>query len=179
MEQKTEHESDSHSVVSDSLRPHGLQPARLLCPQNSPGNNTGVGCHSFLQGIFQIQGLNLGLLHCRQTLYCHAKLFARKEKAFSGYTYQIPPQQQLLSVSYINFSHLCTHIQLNMVIMFLLINRECMCTHTSLFLSLPVFLHSWGAHSPRFFLVFFLLFLSSSFFKLPNIMPKCICLVSY
>ena len=32
--------------------------------------NTGVGCHSLLQGIFQIQGSNPGLLHCRQILYC-------------------------------------------------------------------------------------------------------------
>ena len=31
--------------------------------------NTGVGCHFLLQGIFPTQGLNLGLLHCRQTLY--------------------------------------------------------------------------------------------------------------
>ena len=38
------------SVVSDSLRPYGLQPARLLCPWNSPGKNTGVGCHALLQG---------------------------------------------------------------------------------------------------------------------------------
>ena len=35
----------------------------------SPGKNTGVGCHLFLQGIFLTQGLNPGLLHCRQTLY--------------------------------------------------------------------------------------------------------------
>ena len=35
----------SHSVVSNSLRPHGLQPVRLLCPQNFPGKNTRVGCH--------------------------------------------------------------------------------------------------------------------------------------
>ena len=46
----------SCSVVSDSLRPHGLQPASLLCPWNSPGKNTGVGCHSLLQGIFLTQG---------------------------------------------------------------------------------------------------------------------------
>ena len=51
------------------LRPHGLQPARLLCPQDSPGKNTGVGCHFLLQGIFPAQELNLGLLHCRQILY--------------------------------------------------------------------------------------------------------------
>ena len=36
---------------------------------NSPGKNTGVGCHSLLQGIFPNQGSNLGLLNCRQILY--------------------------------------------------------------------------------------------------------------
>ena len=54
------------SVVSDSLQPRGLQPARLLCPWDAPGKNTGVGCHALLQGIFLIQGLNsdpLCLLH--------------------------------------------------------------------------------------------------------------------
>ena len=40
--------SDSRSVMSDSLRPHGLQPARLFCPWNSPGKSSGVGCHFFL-----------------------------------------------------------------------------------------------------------------------------------
>ena len=40
------------SGMSDSLRPHGLQPARLLCPWDSPGKNIGVGCHALLQGIF-------------------------------------------------------------------------------------------------------------------------------
>ena len=37
------------SVMSDSLRPHGLWPTRLLCPWDSPGKNTGVGCHFLLQ----------------------------------------------------------------------------------------------------------------------------------
>ena len=58
----------SRSVVSDSLRPHGLQPTRLLCPRDFPGNGTGVGCHFLLQGIFPTQGSNPGLPHCRQTL---------------------------------------------------------------------------------------------------------------
>ena len=54
----------SCSVVSNSIiRPHELQPARLLCPWDSPGQNTGVGCHAFLQGILPIQRLNLCLLH--------------------------------------------------------------------------------------------------------------------
>ena len=42
----------SHSVMSDSLQPHGLWPTRPLDPLNSPGKNIGVGCHSLLQGIF-------------------------------------------------------------------------------------------------------------------------------
>ena len=50
--------------------PHRLQPARLLYPQDSPGENTGVDCHSLLQSIFPAQGLNPGLLHYRQILYC-------------------------------------------------------------------------------------------------------------
>ena len=48
-----------------TLRPHGLQPTRLLCPWNSPGKNPGVDCHSLLQRIFLTQGLNPGLLHRR------------------------------------------------------------------------------------------------------------------
>ena len=50
----------SHSFVSDTLRLHGLQSTRLLCPWNSLGKNTGVRCHSLLQGIFPTQGLNPG-----------------------------------------------------------------------------------------------------------------------
>ena len=42
---------------------------RLLRPWDSPGKNTGVACHFLLHGIFPTQGLNLGLPHCRQTLY--------------------------------------------------------------------------------------------------------------
>ena len=51
------------------LRPHGLQPTRLLCPWDFPGKDTGVGCHFLLQGIFPTQELNPGVLHCRQILY--------------------------------------------------------------------------------------------------------------
>ena len=39
--------------MSDSLQPYGLKPARLLHPWDSPGKNTGMGCHVLLQGIFQ------------------------------------------------------------------------------------------------------------------------------
>ena len=63
-------ESVNHSVVSYSLCFHGLESARLLCPRNSPGNITGMGCHSLLQGIFLTWGLNPGLLQCRQIICC-------------------------------------------------------------------------------------------------------------
>ena len=48
---------------------HGLQSPRLLCQWDFPSKSTGVGCHFLLQGILPTQGLNLGLPHCRQTLY--------------------------------------------------------------------------------------------------------------
>ena len=44
------------SVVSDSLKPYGLQRARLFCPWDSPSKNTGVGFHALLHGIFLNQG---------------------------------------------------------------------------------------------------------------------------
>ena len=50
------------SVMSDSLWPYGLYPTRLLCPWDSLGKNTGVGCPALLQGIFPIQGSNPSLL---------------------------------------------------------------------------------------------------------------------
>ena len=60
----TEIESKSHSVLSESLLPHGL-----YSPQNPSGQNTGEGSLSLLQRIFPIQGSNPGLQHCRQILY--------------------------------------------------------------------------------------------------------------
>ena len=56
-------ESESYSVMSTSMRPHGL-----WSPWNSPGQNTGLGSLSLLQGIFPTQGSNAGLLHCRWIL---------------------------------------------------------------------------------------------------------------
>ena len=56
--------SESCSVVSDSLRPQGLD-----SPWNSPGQNTGVGSGSLLQGIFPSPGLNPDPLSCRRILY--------------------------------------------------------------------------------------------------------------
>ena len=57
-------ESESCSVMSDSLQPY-----RLHSPWNCPGQNTGVDSCSLLQGIFPTQELNPGLPHCRWILY--------------------------------------------------------------------------------------------------------------
>ena len=56
-------ESESGSVMSNSLRPHGL-----YSPWNSPGQNTGLGSLSLLQEIFPTQGWNPGLPHCKKNL---------------------------------------------------------------------------------------------------------------
>ena len=57
-------QSESHSVMSDSLQPHGL-----YSPWNSPSQNTVMGSLSLLQRIFPTQELNPGFLHCRRILY--------------------------------------------------------------------------------------------------------------
>ena len=67
----------SCSVMSDSLQPSGLQPAKLLCPGNSPGKNYGVGFHFLLQGILttsksywsllQVSYFAPGILYCWAT----------------------------------------------------------------------------------------------------------------
>ena len=83
-------ESESCSVVSNSLWPHGL-----YGPWNSPDQNTGVGSLSLLQGIFPTQGSNPGLLHCRQILYLlsHQGSPGRKVCRFSAlYTWGILQQ---------------------------------------------------------------------------------------
>ena len=59
----------SHSVVSDSLQPMACSPSGSSVYGDSPGKNTAVGCHALLQRILPTQGLNPGLLHCRQILY--------------------------------------------------------------------------------------------------------------
>ena len=68
----------SESEVAQSrltLRPHGLQPNRLLSPWNFPGKSTGMGYHFLLQGIFPTQGWNPGLPHCSQPLYHLSQIF--------------------------------------------------------------------------------------------------------
>ena len=59
--------SESFSVLSDSLWPHGLH-----SPWNSPGQNTGVDSLSLLQGIFPNQGSNPGIPHSKPSIFWHS-----------------------------------------------------------------------------------------------------------
>ena len=70
--------------MSDSLWPHGLSPARLLCPWAFPDKNTGVGCHFLLWGIFLTQGSNWRLLHWQM-------IFVPLSHQGSPYVLQIGP----------------------------------------------------------------------------------------
>ena len=81
-------ESENHSIVSYSLWPCGL-----YSPWNSPGQNTGVGSLSLLQGIIPTQGLNWDLPHCRQSLY------------------QLS-HQGVVSKVYANFKFLCFYLEI-------------------------------------------------------------------
>ena len=62
---------EKSELTPGSLSPYIRQEANgsgiFGWPWDSPGKNTGVGCHFLLQGIFLTQGSNPGLLHCRQT----------------------------------------------------------------------------------------------------------------
>ena len=69
----------SPSIMSDSLHTHGSKPARILCPWDVPGKNTGVGCHFLLQGIFLTQGSN----PCVQSFYTVINVI--KELSVCGY----------------------------------------------------------------------------------------------
>ena len=95
---KVKSESFTHSVMSNSLRPYGLQPTRLLYPWTSPGNNTEVGCHSLLQRVFLTQGSNLGFQHYRQILY-------RLSHQGISYMYTYIPSLLLLLLLLLLLSH--------------------------------------------------------------------------
>ena len=88
------------SVVSDSLRPRGLQSTGLLSPCDSSGKNTGVGCHALLRGIFQTLGLNPDLPHCRRILYrlSHQEYTLRKTRLFL-WAFHLPTRKDILRVN--------------------------------------------------------------------------------
>ena len=86
-----------------------------LCPWDSPGKNTGVSSHFLLQGIFLTQGLNLGLLYCRQILDCLSQETPPRGGSSESFTtdwfirYKVPNHMKALSTlgeKWVEFSDL-------------------------------------------------------------------------
>ena len=92
--------SVNHSVLSDSLRPHELQPARLLCPWNSPARILEWGTHSLLQGIFLTQRSN--------PVSCIASLFSEPPCIMGGDFFVVFP---ILLLSRFSRVQLCVTLQ--------------------------------------------------------------------
>ena len=91
------------------LQRHELYPTRLLCPWDSPGKNTGGGCHFLLQGIFPTQESNPGLLHCSQILYRLSHQGSPTGKARGGWS-------QVFSFPCISGAVLCLVAQLCLIL---------------------------------------------------------------
>ena len=122
----------------------GLWPARLLCPWDSPGKSTGVGCHALLQGTFSTEGQNSHLLHCRQILYLwlsHLRSpflsldIILSSRCFLNYLIYLP-WVVLFFILYMNTVCLYTQICLKHKIVFLRIRN------IGLFLKISFFIHS-------------------------------------
>ena len=83
----------SHTLVSCSVMSNSFTTSRPLCPWDCPGQNTGVGCHFLLEGIFLAQGSNPSLLQCSWILYqlshqgspCFGRLFLPNNVVLSIY----------------------------------------------------------------------------------------------
>ena len=115
--------SVTYSIMFNSLQTHGL-----YSPWNSPGQNTGVGSHSLLQGIFPTQGSNPGLPHCRWILYQLSHQGSSRNDVLHSYwvlrlawnncrpgvvlwmlIVQFSKQNLTLAISYKSFQSLGTH----------------------------------------------------------------------
>ena len=85
------HESEkwkwSSPVVSDSSRPNGLQPTRLLCPWDSPGKSTGVGCHCLLQwNDHTMSKIGHNKIHCGKKYWLENNILVTRKTGFPGGT---------------------------------------------------------------------------------------------
>ena len=76
--------AESLSHVRFFQNQYGLYPARILCPWDSPGKNTGVGCHFQLQTIFLTQGSNPHLLCLLHWKVCSLPMHCLRSKPIYG-----------------------------------------------------------------------------------------------
>ena len=98
------HESEkwkwSHSVVSDSQRPHGLQPTRLLCPWDCPGKSTGVGCQCLLPMDMNLSKLR-EIVEDTRAWYATVPEVTKSHTRFSNWTTTITVYYHLLTPLFI------------------------------------------------------------------------------
>ena len=76
------------------------EPGKQGAHGDSPGKNTGVGCHALLQGIFPTLGSNPGLLHCRQSLYHLSHQGSPCDQYVKGLLSSVGPQRPCVSVGF-------------------------------------------------------------------------------
>ena len=135
--------SESRSVMSNSLRPHGL-----YSPWNSLGQNTGVGSHSLLQGIFPNQGSNPGLIKSAfqadslpteltyqpiiVSSYLLFKIWLQHRKKFSFFPY-INGKWATRDLKAISNKSVITevHLGIQIPIRFFFLEISCQCNHFS------------------------------------------------
>ena len=123
-----------------------LRPHRLYHPWNSPGQNTGVGSLSLLQGIFPTQGLSPGLPHCRQILYQMSHKGSPRILKWVAYPFSSGSSRTrvccIAGRFFTNWAIREAHIIRPFAITFIL--GECLCTWMSIsYLSPNPFLFSW------------------------------------
>ena len=120
----------SHSVVSHSLQPHGLWPARLFCPWDFPGKNTGVGCHFLLQCVKVKSPSRVRLFVTPWTAAYQAPLsmgFSRQEywSGVPGAIYRVVredlPYKWHLHHLYLSLSHFPSWLRLYVICFFVLL----------------------------------------------------------
>ena len=89
------------SVVSSSLQPLGLWPTRLLCPCNSSGKNTGVGCHAPFQKFFPNHRSTPSFLHL---LHWQADSLPLSHMGSPSRVYMYPQTHQVVYIKYVQLS---------------------------------------------------------------------------
>ena len=107
--------------MSNSMRPYGLQPTRLLCPQDSPGKNIGVGCHAFLHYWSIVIMLCQFLLYSKvkNQLYVYIQLLYFQTSFPLGHhraLNRVPCHIQQVFISYLFYTQQCIYVDSNLPI---------------------------------------------------------------
>ena len=123
------------SVVSGSFWPYGPCPARLLCPWDSPGKNTGVGCHALLQGVFPRGSIIMPILTV--TLWACIQIVADLKTNVNSFFFQLTRLGNL--ELYLLFSFIVPLFKLS-TFYFLLLSHAIQYIHTSVYVCIYIYI---------------------------------------